>query len=73
MKIAIDNDQLVFGSEEKVILQYPGFKVRVNFDTLHNFLGFGYNKSQETFFQGIHKVPPSHLMVYQKGKKTKEQ
>jgi asparagine synthase (glutamine-hydrolysing) len=58
----VDNT-LVFGSEIKSILEYPGIERRVNLHALDNILTFEYNPSPQTVFAGIQKVPAGHLLI----------
>jgi asparagine synthase (glutamine-hydrolysing) len=59
--------QLVYGSEIKSILEYPGFKREVNKDALENYLTFQYSVLPETFFKGVFKLMPSHCFTYKNG------
>ena len=62
------NDNLVFGSEIKSILEYPEYKKEVNLEALQAYLTFQYSVLPETFFKGIYKLMPGHYMVYKDGK-----
>lgn len=57
------NETLVFGSEIKVILEYPGIERQVDLHALDNILTFEYNPSPRTIFAGIEKLPAGHLLV----------
>ena len=59
---------LIFASEIKSILEYPGFKKEVNKDALESYLTFQYSVLPETFFKGVYKLMPSHCITYKKGK-----
>lgn len=63
----IDNN-FVFGSECKSILEYPGFQKEVNLDALEQYLSFQYSVLEETFFKGIYKLPPAHQFTFAEGK-----
>ena len=67
----IDNE-LVFGSEIKSILEYPAYKREVNLSALQAYLTFQYSVLPETFFKGIYKLMPGHYMIYKDGKLTIE-
>ena len=54
---------LVFGSEIKSILEYPGFERKVDLQALDNLLTFEYNPSAQTVFAGVRKLPAGHLLV----------
>jgi len=61
-------DALLFASEIKAILTWPGMRRQPNFDALHDFLSFSYVVGESTAFVGVHRVPPAHIMVCQRGK-----
>ncbi len=62
------NGNLVFASEIKSILEYPGVKKEVNKDALENYLSFQYSVLPETFFKGIFKLMPAHCFKFKNGK-----
>lgn len=63
----IDNT-LVFASEIKSILEFPGYKKRVNEEALEQYLSFQYSVLPETFFKGIYQLLPGHYLTFEKGK-----
>jgi asparagine synthase (glutamine-hydrolysing) len=65
---AVINGNLVYGSEIKSILEYPGFKKEVNQDALENYLSFQYSVLPETFFKGVYKLMPAHCLTFENGK-----
>lgn len=67
---AVVDGNLVFGSEIKSILEYPGYKKEVNEVALENYLTFQYSVLPETFFKGIFKLMPSHCMTFKNGDLT---
>jgi asparagine synthase (glutamine-hydrolysing) len=62
-----DGSCLVFASEIKAILAHPSVPRRFNPNVLEDYLTFGYAPSPETFFQGIHCLPPAHILVFKPG------
>lgn len=58
---------LIFASEIKSILEYPGFKKEVNKEALESYLTFQYSVLPETFFKGVYKLMPSHCITYKSG------
>jgi asparagine synthase (glutamine-hydrolysing) len=64
------NGNLVFSSEIKSILDYPYYEKKVNTLALENYLTFQYSVLAETFFKGVHKLYPSHYLVFKEGKLT---
>lgn len=63
----VDN-ALVFASEIKSILQYPGFQRRVNEEALEQYLSFQYSVLPETFFKGVYQLQQGHYLVWKEGK-----
>ena len=70
MNYAVIDGQLVYGSEIKSILQFPGYKKKFNYRALDNYLSFQYVVPPETFFEGIYCLLPGHFMWYRDGKVT---
>lgn len=62
------NDVLIFSSETKNILEFPGFEKKVNEEALEQYLSFQYSVLPETFFKGIFRLPAGHYMIYKDGK-----
>src|SRR5262249_26592076 len=58
----LDGDRLVFGSEIKVVLAYPGVEPQLNRRGIPEFLAFGYLSGDDTFYAGVHKLMPGHWM-----------
>jgi len=54
---------VIFGSEIKAILQYPGFQRNINPQALNLYLTYEYIPSPETIFQSIQKLPPGHFLL----------
>ncbi len=62
------NGALLFGSEIKAFLRHPGFDKKLNTAALEEYLTFQYSAMDETFFQGVYKLPPAHYFLYKDGK-----
>lgn len=60
-------DRLIFASEIKAMLPFPGFVKEVNEAALENYLTFQYSVLPETFFKNVYKLMPGHYMVYKDG------
>ncbi|MBI5412947.1 asparagine synthase (glutamine-hydrolyzing) [Candidatus Peregrinibacteria bacterium] len=58
----IHNGTLIFGSEIKAILAYPGVKRRLNERALFDYLTFACCPAPQTLFEGIHKLPAGHYL-----------
>lgn len=52
----------LFGSEIKVLLTYPGVRPEFNRGALSEFLAFGYLSGEETFYRGVRKLMPGHML-----------
>ncbi|MCD7776140.1 MAG: asparagine synthase (glutamine-hydrolyzing), partial [Firmicutes bacterium] len=59
---------LIFGSEIKAILEHPDITPKVNENALRPYLSFQYSSGDETFFDGIYKLPPAHTLTFRDGK-----
>lgn len=64
---AMVRGNLVFASEIKSILEFPGFKKEVNNEALEEYLSFQYSNLTETFFKGVYRLLPGHYLTYQNG------
>jgi asparagine synthase (glutamine-hydrolysing) len=62
------NGNLIYGSEIKSMLEYPGYEKKVNPEALENYLTFQYSVLPETFFKGIYRLMPAHYFTFQNGK-----
>lgn len=58
---------LVFASEIKSILEYPGYERKVNEAALEQYLSFQYSVLPETFFSGIYQLLPGHYLHFKDG------
>ena len=56
-------DTLVFASEIKAILAWPGTARSADLDAIHSYLTFQYVPTPLTAFEGIHKLPPASYMA----------
>ncbi len=63
---AVIGGVLVFASEIKSILKYPGYERQLNEDALDQYLSFQYSVLPETFFKGIYQLLPGHYLTYRK-------
>ena len=58
----LTSQQIVFGSEIKVILACPGTSAQLDRTVLPEYLAFGYLSGEQTFYAGIRKLMPGHWM-----------
>jgi asparagine synthase (glutamine-hydrolysing) len=61
-------DALVFGSEIKALLTWPGMPRRPDMAALHDYLTFGFTLGPGTAFAGIGRLQPAHFLVCDAGK-----
>lgn len=61
------DDALVFASEIKSLLKYPGCPREVDLESLAELFTFRYVPSPKTLFKHIMKLPPGHRMTLQRG------
>ncbi|MGA8438823.1 MAG: asparagine synthase (glutamine-hydrolyzing) [Candidatus Sulfotelmatobacter sp.] len=62
-----DGNTLLFGSEVKAVLAYPGVKPEFNRGTLAEYLAFGYIAGAESMYSGIRKLMPGHILKLDDG------
>lgn len=61
----VDEGRLLFGSECKAILQAVRNRT-VDRQAVCDYLALGYVPAPRTFYEGISKLPPAHMLVYEK-------
>jgi asparagine synthase (glutamine-hydrolysing) len=54
---------VIFASEIKALLAHPAVSRRLDPETLHHYLAFGYSPGDRSILAGIASVPPAHLAV----------
>ncbi len=59
---------LLFGSEIKALLAWPGMPRRPHLPALHHYLSFRYVPGVETAFAGVTRLPPAHTLVVEAGR-----
>ena len=64
---AVFDDSLLFGSEIKSLLEYPGFPREVNERVLPEYLAFRAVAGPETLHRSVLELPPGHLMRVEPG------
>ncbi|MBR3969333.1 MAG: asparagine synthase (glutamine-hydrolyzing) [Clostridia bacterium] len=65
-------NSFIFGSEIKAFLHHPEFKKSLNEQALAHYLSFQYSPTEETFFEGVYKLPPAHSFCFKNGELTKK-
>jgi asparagine synthase (glutamine-hydrolysing) len=64
---ALSRDRLLFGSEIKAILAVAPELADINSQALLEYFHFGYIPDPSTAFSAIQKLPPGHLLEFEKG------
>ncbi|MCP4685037.1 MAG: asparagine synthase (glutamine-hydrolyzing) [bacterium] len=54
--------RLVFGSEIKVILEYPGFKAAADYTGISSYLSYRYPIGDRTLFKNVNSLLPGHYL-----------
>jgi len=71
MYYSIVGDRVIFGSEIKSILAYPGFVARLHIPALEETAVFGYiSSSEKTLFQDILQVKPGTVLTFLENKQS---
>ena len=63
-----NNDELLFASEIKSLLQYKGIEKQVDHSAVWDYLAYRYVPNPRTLFKGIHKLPSAHCATWENGK-----
>ena len=67
---AVTDEGLFFASEIKAILAALNRPAVMNPEALQEYLTFRYTAWDRTFFEGIRRLPPGHLLVWENGAVT---
>jgi asparagine synthase (glutamine-hydrolysing) len=70
---SLDRNRLIFGSEIKALLEYPGMKAQLAGGVLPEYLAFGYLSGTGTMFAGVEKLPPGHWLLADDGNRVEIQ
>lgn len=64
----VHDGALWYASEIKALLQVPGIRREVNREALHHYLSYKNVPSPLTIFEGIHILPPAHMLTWSEGR-----
>jgi asparagine synthase (glutamine-hydrolysing) len=59
----LTSDELLYASEIKALLRWPGVRAQVDESALQDYVTFQHTLDDATLFQGVRKLPPAHLQV----------
>ncbi len=62
-----EDGDYIFGSEIKAFLEHPKFVKKLNKNALRPYLTFQYSSLDETFFEGVYKLPAAHYFTLSLG------
>ncbi len=64
---SLPGGRLIFASEIKALLLHPELAAGLNLSALPEYLAFLWTPDPATLFEGIHKLPPGHLLEWRDG------
>ncbi|MER5326610.1 asparagine synthase (glutamine-hydrolyzing) [Streptosporangium roseum] len=65
-----DHASIRFASELKSLAQDPGMGREIDPVALHHYLTYLYVPAPRSIYQGVHKLPPGHVLVWEDGEIT---
>lgn len=63
-----DGNRMLFASEAKAILTYPGFVAQPDPAAIDSYIALGYVPGPQSAFKRISKLPPAHYLLLRDGK-----
>jgi len=69
----LPDQQLLFGSELKVLKQHPQLRRKVNPQAIEDYFAFGYVPEPKTIYSGTFKLAPGHTMLFKRGHREPDQ
>jgi len=63
----LQDENIVFASELKPIMQYPGFDKKVRTDVIKRYLYQQYINAPDSIFENVYKLEPGRVLVFCKG------
>lgn len=67
-----DQGRLLFASEAKALLAYPGFRPRLDLVSLSHYLTYDYVPTPRSIFAGVKKLRPGHVLIVEDGLSREE-
>jgi len=58
---------LAYASEIKALLRDPSIRPSLNTRAMHHYISLRYIPGEDTLFEGIHKLPAGHTLVFEDG------
>lgn len=66
-----DNEKVVFASELKSLLQFPGLRLQLDYEALDEYFSWGYISAPRTIYRAIRKVCPGELLTLERDGSSK--
>ena len=63
----LEDGTLIFGSELKSLMQYPGLSREMDPFAVEEYFAYGYVPEPRTIFKRVHKLPPGFVLVQKRG------
>ncbi len=63
----LDDGQLIFGSELKVLTAHPGLKREIDPYAVEEYFAYGYVPEPRTIYKQALKLPPAHTLTIERG------
>jgi len=68
-----DGEKLLFASEIKALLAFPGVRAQLDREGLAAYLRHGFTPAPYTLFRGVRKLPPAHVLMLEDGAVTERE
>ena len=65
---SLNGGRLLFASEPKAILAFPGFMAAPDLEAINHYIALGYVPGPLSAFKGIRKLPPGHYLTFRDGR-----
>jgi asparagine synthase (glutamine-hydrolysing) len=65
---AMDARRLAFASELPALTPCPWISRRIAPEAIEEYLCFGYVPDPKTIYRGVHKLPPAHTLLWERGR-----
>jgi asparagine synthase (glutamine-hydrolysing) len=69
----LPNQQLLFGSELKVLKQHPAMSRALEPRAVEDYFALGYIPEPKTIYKDVYKLSPGHTLLFQRGKPAPQQ
>lgn len=60
---SLDREKIVFGSELKALLAFPGLRCEIDYEALDEYFSCGYISAPRTIYQSIRRLPAGYILT----------